>query len=99
MNDARLEDEKLWTMGRVAYLAREKREKPEVALAVDQLRLSAYEGLGDETAAADVSERIKSREAVLHEAVIARADDFLAKGGDGVVDEPFGRRRAEDEGI
>ena len=46
LNDVRLEDEKPWTMGRAAYLAREKREKPEVALAVDQLRLSAYEGLG-----------------------------------------------------
>ena len=80
LNDARLEDEKPWTMGRAAYLAREKMEKSEVALVVDQLRLSAYEGLEDETAAVDVTERIRAREAVLHEEVIARADDFLAKG-------------------
>lgn len=80
LNDERLEEEKPWTMGRAAYLAREKREKPEVALAVDQLRLAAYEGLGDETAAADVAERIRAREAVLHAAVIARADDLMAKG-------------------
>lgn len=31
LNDARLEDEKPWTMGRAAYLAREKREKTNVA--------------------------------------------------------------------
>lgn len=87
LNDARLEDEKPWTMGRTAYLAREKREKPEVALAVDQLRLSAYEGLGDETAAADVAERIRAREAVLHETVIARADALMADGDWVLADE------------
>lgn len=78
LNDARLEDGKPWTMGRAVYLAREKREKREVALVVDQLRLSAYEGLGDETAAADVAERIRAREAVLYETVIARADALMA---------------------
>lgn len=78
LNDARVEDEKPWTMGRAAYLAREKREKPEVALVVDQLRLSTYEGLGDGTAAADVAERIRAREAALHETVIARADALMA---------------------
>lgn len=87
LNDTRLEDEKPWTMGRVAYLAREKREKAEVALAVDQLRLSAYEGLGDEAAAADVAERIKAREAVLHETVIARADALMADGDWVLADE------------
>lgn len=87
LNDARLEEEKPWTMGRAAYLAREKREKPEVALAVDQLRLSAYEGLGDETAAADVAERIRAREAVLHEAVIARADALMTDGNWVLADE------------
>ena len=87
LNDARLEDEKPWTMGRAAYLAREKREKPEVALVVDQLRLSAYEGLGDETAAADVAERIRAREAVLHEDVIARADALMADGDWVLADE------------
>lgn len=81
LNDARVEDEKPWTMGRAAYLAREKWEKPEVALVVDQLRLSAYEGLGDETAAADVVERIRAREAVLYETVIARADALNEGGG------------------
>ena len=87
LNDARLEEEKPWTMGRAAYLAREKREKPEVALAVDQLRLSAYEGLGDETAAADVAERIRAREAILHEAVIARADALMTDGNWVLADE------------
>lgn len=87
LNDARLEEEKPWTMGRAAYLAREKREKPEVALAVDQLRLSAYEGLGDETAAADVAERIRAREAVLHEAVIARSDALMTDGNWVLADE------------
>lgn len=87
LNDARLEDEKPWTMGRAAYLAREKREKAEVELAVDQLRLSAYEGLGDETAAADVAERIRAREAVLHETVIARADALMADGDWVLADE------------
>lgn len=88
LNDARLEDEKSWTMGRAAYLAREKREKPEVGLVVDQLRLSAYEGLGDETAVADVVERIRAREAVLHETVIARADALMAIG-DWVLEDEF----------
>ena len=87
LNDARLEDEKPWTMGRTAYLAREKQEKAEVALAVDQLRLLAYEGLGDETAAADVAEHIKAREAVLHETVIARADALMADGDWVLADE------------
>lgn len=87
LNDARLEDEKPWTMGRAAYLAREKREKAEVELAVDQLRLSAYEGLGDETAAADVAERIRAREAALHETVIARADALMADGDWVLADE------------
>ena len=68
-------------------LSREKRDKPEVAFGVDQLRLSAYEGLGDETAAADVAERIKAREAVLHETVIARADALMANGNWGLADE------------
>ena len=74
-------------MGRAAYLAREKREKLEVALVVDQLRLSTYEGLGDETAAADVAERIKAREAALHETVIARADVLMADGDWVLADE------------
>lgn len=58
-----------------------------MALVVDQLRLSAYEGFGDETAAVDVAERIKAREAVLHETEIARADALMADGEWVLVDE------------
>ena len=54
---------------------------------VDQLRLSAYEGLVDEMTAADVAERIRAREAALHETVIARADALMMDGDWVLADE------------
>ena len=87
LNDARLDDEKPWSMGRVAYLAREKREKVEVAQAVDEWRLKAYEGLEDLEKVAEVTERLRVREAVMNEARLARADDLIARGEWGIADE------------
>lgn len=87
LNCARLEDEKPWTMGRVAYLAREKREKVDVAQSVDRLRLAAYEGLGNEMAVEVVSARIKARQAELNGTVIARVDALMVDGDWVLADE------------
>lgn len=42
--------------------------------------MAAYEGLEDDAAVTEVSHRIKAREAVIHETMIARADALMAEG-------------------
>lgn len=80
LNADRLDDEKPWTMGRAAYLQRERREKIEVAQTLDELRLKAFVALKDDAAVAKVSERLKARQATINSEQLARADELIAKG-------------------
>lgn len=95
LNNARLDDEKPWTMGRAAYLAREKRDKTEVAQDVDRLRLEIYRDLADKPMAAEVSERMQKRETRMNDERVARADELMAKG-DWVLAEELLKRMPRD---
>lgn len=95
LNDARLDDEKPWMMGRAAYLAREKRDKTEVAQDVDRLRLEIYRDLADEPMAATVSARMQKRETLMNDERVARADELMAKG-DWVLAEELLKRMPRD---
>lgn len=95
LNAARLEDEKPWTMGEVAYLKRELRSKDQVALDVDRMRLTVLEQAGRMEEAAVVRERLRNEEGRLGEDILTRADELIANGEWTLAEEMLKRRERD----
>ena len=80
LNEARLEEELPWTMGRLAYLKRERRTKPAVTKRVEELRLLAYRGQGDEDLVEQGQQNLQAAKQAANNERLERLDALIASG-------------------
>lgn len=80
INAARLDDEKPWTMGNAAYLAREKRDKITVSIALEKLRISVYKKQRNDVALKETEERLRTLTMTKNNNEITRIDDLISRG-------------------
>ncbi|MDO5530796.1 O-antigen ligase [Sutterella sp.] len=80
LNQDRLEEENPWTMGRLEYLARERRSKIDVAKLIEEKRLRIFNAGGDSEAGDAAAERLRELRRQADDAKIERADELLAAG-------------------